>query len=234
MRDKSPIIVALDSPDQQRAEEILRLTSPFIGVYKVGLEFFLANGIEGVKKLRGISPEVDLFLDLKLHDIPNTVKGAAQSISSLQPRFLTVHASGGGAMIQAASTALPHTLITAVTVLTSLDAEELGAMGFRTELGLLSEELATNSLKYGAKALVCSPHEVAAIRKRVGSEIILITPGVRPKLSQNSSAIVDDQKRTMTPQEALNQGSDYLVIGRPITGSDDPASSAREILEQLS
>ena len=234
MRDKSPIIVALDSPDQQRAEEILRLTSPFIGVYKVGLEFFLANGIEGVKKLRGISPEVDLFLDLKLHDIPNTVKGAAQSISALQPRFLTVHASGGGAMIQAASTALPHTLITAVTVLTSLDAEELGAMGFRTELGLLSEELATNSLKYGAKALVCSPHEVAAIRKRVGSEIILITPGVRPKLSQNSSAIVDDQKRTMTPQEALNQGSDYLVIGRPISGSDDPARSAREILEQLS
>ena len=191
----SPIILALDSID----------------IYKVGLEFFLKFGSVGLKELSQ-QGDFQLFLDLKLHDIPNTVSGSVKSIREIEPRFLTVHASGGSAMIRAAADAAPEIAITAVTVLTSLDEPELHKMGITSPPLALATTLATNSVSAGAKAIVCSPLEVAAIRTLVGSDVALITPGVRPADSN-----LEDQSRVMTPRDAILAGATFIVVGRPIT-----------------
>ncbi|MEY4734776.1 MAG: hypothetical protein RL428_111, partial [Actinomycetota bacterium] len=171
-------------------------------------------GAEGVRKIKS-DFGVDIFLDLKLHDIPNTVASAAAAISELSPRFLTVHASGGSTMVKAAVDAVPHIDITAVTVLTSLSEEDLFEIGFANPALESAVALASLSVKAGAKAIVSSPLEIAAIRSAVGEKPIIITPGVRPAGSQGS----DDQVRTMTPSQAIASGADYVVIGRPITGA---------------
>ena len=228
MKDKSPIILALDTTDVEGAIELIERTSTVISIYKLGLEFYLAHGISGVTEIQNRFPEIDLFLDLKLHDIPNTVAGASKSFAGIQPRFLTVHAAGGAEMIRAAVEQLPNTSVTAVTVLTSLDSEELIALGLPSDSTRLAISLAQRAVFAGATSLVCSPHEAAMLRQIVGQAVTIITPGVRPENSAHN-----DQNRVMTPREAMRQGANYVVIGRPITQASDPHFAAAEIRNSL-
>jgi orotidine-5'-phosphate decarboxylase len=227
---KSPIILALDTTDLDQARGWIHATNSAINTYKAGLEFFLTHGADGIQKLREAG-DFDLFLDLKLHDIPNTVAAAVRTVASINPRFLTVHAGGGSEMITAAATAAPNIDITAVTVLTSLSEEGLREIGFPLSPLLTAQNLAQISVHAGAKAIVSSPHEVAAIRDAVGSSPTIITPGVRPAGSD-----MGDQKRVMTPADAIAAGSTYLVMGRPITSLKTPQAMldmANEILASI-
>lgn len=210
----APIILAVDTRDFDTAQRWIEATRESVSVYKLGLEFFLTFGAEGVKKIKN-DYNVDIFLDLKLHDIPNTVGMAARAVAHISPRFLTVHASGGQAMIKSAVDALPGVDVTAVTILTSLSEEDLFEIGFANTAIESAVSLADLAIRAGAKAIVSSPLEIAAIRSSVGSEPIIITPGVRPAGSAGS----DDQVRTMTPREAIKAGASFVVIGRPITGA---------------
>jgi orotidine-5'-phosphate decarboxylase len=230
---RAPIVLAVDTPDLDTARKWVACTEESVSVYKLGLEFFLTFGHEGVRAIKS-ETDADIFLDLKLHDIPHTVKGAATAISSLQPRFLTVHASGGSAMVSAAAQAVPTTDVTAVTILTSLSEEDLFEIGFANPALESAVALAVMAVKAGAKAIVCSPLEVAAIRSAVGPAPHIITPGVRP-LSEVGR---DDQKRTMTPRAAIDAGASYVVIGRPITnswaeGPDAMKTKARAIADEI-
>ncbi|MDQ1630588.1 MAG: orotidine-5-phosphate decarboxylase [Frankiaceae bacterium] len=224
---RAPIAVALDAPDVETAAQWAEAVSPHVAVVKVGLELFCRHGPSVVDAVRGGSG-VGLFLDVKLHDIPNTVAGAARSLARLKPHYLTVHASGGSAMIRAAAEAAPDTAITAVTVLTSLSEADLDGIGLAGPAADAVRRLATLSVDAGARALVCSPHEVAAVRAEVGPEITLITPGVRP-----AGSATQDQARVATPEQALADGADLLVIGRPITGASDPGAAAAAIAAGL-
>ena len=210
---KAPIILATDTSDLEIAKSWASAVAPHITGIKLGLEFYLNFGAAGVREVCG-DHDLDLFLDLKLHDIPNTVGQAAAAISALNPRFLTVHASGGSAMIAAAAKELPTTMITAVTILTSLSNQDLTEIGYRGDALESAVDLASLAISAGAKAIVCSPMEVAAIRNQIGQAPTIITPGVRPV---DPTAPADDQVRTMTPLAALEAGANYLVIGRPIT-----------------
>ena len=176
-------------------------------------------------------PDIEVFLDLKLHDIPATVGGAARAVAALRPTYLTVHASGGPEMIAAAVTALPHTSITAVTVLTSLNADELTAIGMVGPVSEAVVRLARLAVDAGARSIVCSPQEVAAVRAEVGPGVVLITPGVRPASGEGSATA--DQSRVATPEAALAAGADLLVIGRPITAAADPGAAALRLAQSL-
>lgn len=222
---KSPIILALDTQSIETALSWIEATNSEIQTYKAGLEFFLAHGSEGISRLREAG-DFDLFLDLKLHDIPNTVSSAVNSISHIAPKFLTVHASGGGAMVNAAATAAPDIDITAVTILTSLSDDEVKEIGFAQGSLPSAIQLASMAVSHGAKAIVCSPLEVNKIREAVGESVSLITPGVRP-----AGSALGDQTRVMTPQEAIAAGSTYLVIGRPITSLLDGGSMKAKAAE---
>jgi orotidine-5'-phosphate decarboxylase len=211
---KSPIVLAVDTPELATAIEWVKATQDYVSVYKLGLEFFLTFGSEGVKAIKDVT-DSEIFLDLKLHDIPHTVSGAAKAVSHLQPRFLTVHASGGAAMIKAAVDALPTTHVTGVTILTSLSEADVADIGFRDNALSSAVGLSKIAVGAGAGAIVCSPLEIAAIRAAVGAGPIIITPGVRPA----DSTVTDDQVRTMTPKAAIATGANFVVIGRPITQS---------------
>ena len=229
----SPIILALDTDDVDTAIKWIEATQDSIDIYKVGLEFFLKFGIAGLQQLRS-GRKFELFLDLKLHDIPNTVAGAVTSVRDLAPCFLTVHASGGSSMVKAAADAAPNIDITAVTVLTSLDSAELSKMGINSSPLNFAIALANNSVSAGARAIVCSPLEVKAIRAAVGNHITLITPGVRPADSE-----LADQSRVMLPRDAIAAGANFLVIGRPITSyfaksAQAMSERASQIVESLS
>ena len=230
---KAPIVLAVDTPDLEIAKQWISCTQKSVSVYKLGLEFFLTFGHDGVRAIKN-ETDADIFLDLKLHDIPHTVKGAATSIASLQPRFLTVHASGGPAMIEAAVAAIPKTDVTAVTILTSLSEDDLLRIGFASPSLESAVALASLAVNAGARAIVCSPLEIEAIRATVGPSIHIITPGVRPASEMGS----DDQKRTMTPRDAITAGASYVVIGRPITqrwrdGADAMSAQARAIAYEI-
>ena len=218
---KAPIILAIDTSDLSTAKAWVKATHESVSVYKLGLEFFLNFGADGVRAIQE-EAGVDIFLDLKLHDIPHTVAGAARSIASLQPKFLTIHACGGEAMIKAAVEAVPQVDVTAVTILTSLTEDDLFKVGFANNALESAVALAKLAVDSGAKAIVCSPLEVAAIRKMVGPVPKLITPGVRPL----SDVGKDDQSRTMTPAAAIAAGATYVVIGRPITSEWKNGASA--------
>lgn len=211
---KAPIVLAIDTPKLATAIEWIKATQDYVAVFKLGLEFFLTFGSDGVKAIQSVT-DSDIFLDLKLHDIPHTVSGAAKAVSNLAPRFLTVHASGGAAMIKAAVEASPKTHVTGVTILTSLSEEDVSHIGFRNNALDSAVGLAKIAVAAGAGAIVCSPLEIAAIRAAVGSTPIIITPGVRPADSHST----DDQVRTMTPKAAIALGANLVVIGRPITQS---------------
>ncbi|HEX3706039.1 MAG TPA: orotidine-5'-phosphate decarboxylase [Mycobacteriales bacterium] len=224
---RPPIVVALDTGDLATATRWAQAVVPHVSTFKVGLELFCAEGPSAVEKIRAIG-DADLFLDLKLHDIPATVAGAARSVAALAPDYLTVHASGGPAMIAAAAEALPGTRIAAVTILTSLSGEDLDLLGITGPPQDAVVRLATLAVDAGARALVCSPHEVALVRAAVGPATTLITPGVRPADGDHH-----DQARVATPEQALADGADLVVIGRPITGANDPAGAAAAIASSL-
>lgn len=224
----SPIILALDTPEIDVAKSWIESTNEVIKIYKAGLEFFLKHGADGIRSLREAG-DFELFLDLKLHDIPNTVAAAAKSVSLINPRFLTVHASGGSEMVKAAADAVPHIDITAVTILTSLSEEALSEIGYKANALDSAVQLAKLAVNSGARAIVCSPLEVSAIRSAVGSAPTIITPGVRP-----AGDALGDQKRVMTPSDAIAAGASLLVIGRPITSLATPSlmlQKAREITD---
>jgi orotidine-5'-phosphate decarboxylase len=223
----APIAVALDAPDLNTAARWASLVTPHVSTVKIGLELYLRYGPEAVASIRGASA-VDVFLDLKLHDIPATVAGAARAVARLRPKLLTVHAAAGPAAIRAAAEAVPDTRIVAVTVLTSLSDIDLGLLGMAGPLCDAVRRLAVLSVAAGARGLVCSPQEVAAVRSEVGSDIMLVTPGVRP-----AGAEAHDQARVATPEAALSAGADLLVIGRPITGAADPGAAAAAIAASL-
>ncbi|MFC3998697.1 orotidine-5'-phosphate decarboxylase [Nocardiopsis sediminis] len=223
----APIAVAIDAPDIETAARWASAVAPHVSTVKVGLELYLRYGPEVVATLRG-GTKVSVFLDLKLHDIPATVAGAARNIARLKPSILTVHAAGGRDMIAAAVEAAPDTAIAAVTVLTSLDDAALERVGLRGPSLDATRRLAVLAVEAGAKALVCSPQEAASLRAEVGPGITLITPGVRP-----AGADKGDQARVATPEEALAAGADLLVIGRPITRAADPGAAAASIAAAL-
>lgn len=223
------LIVALDTADAGRARQWADAVMPHAGLLKLGLEFFLANGASGFQALAG-SP---IFLDLKLHDIPNTVAGAVRAILPLQPRMLTVHASGGAAMVQAACQAAASVgqdgpMILAVTVLTSLTQRDLASTGIMASSDEQVIRLGRLAVEAGAHGLVCSPLEVAMLRQALGPKVALVVPGIRP-----SGADVGDQARTMTPTKAVAAGADWIVVGRPITGAADPGAAAANIAATL-
>jgi orotidine-5'-phosphate decarboxylase len=227
----APIALALDGPDRTTVLTWAAAAAPSVAVMKVGLETFLRDGASVVDDVRAAAPACGLFLDLKLHDIPNTVAGAARSIGHLAPDYLTVHASGGPAMVAAAAEALPGTRITAVTVLTSMSEADLDAVGMRGPALDAAVRLARMAVAAGARAIVCSPQEVAAIRAAVPADITLITPGVRPASGEGSATA--DQSRVATPEAALAAGADLLVIGRPITAAADPGAAALRLAQSL-
>jgi len=228
--NESPIILALDTQVIEKAAQWIRATNTVVNTFKVGLEFYLTHGRAGIDRLRE-EGDFDLFLDLKLHDIPNTVSSATKAVASIKPRFLTVHASGGADMVSAAVQAAPDIDITAVTVLTSLSKDSLLEIGFAQEPLESAVKLAKLSLGAGARAIVTSPLEVGAIRAAVGGKPIIITPGVRPVGSP-----LGDQTRVLTPKDAIAEGSNFLVIGRPITSLETSTlmlSKALEIMDSI-
>ena len=225
---KAPIILAIDTSDFETAISWIKATEGSVSVYTLGLEFYLNFGAAGVAQVVKRTG-AEIFLDLKLHDIPHTVAGAASAIAHLNPKFLTVHASGGRAMVTAAAKAVPNVCVTAVTILTSLSESDLFEIGFSNPALESAVALAKMAVDSGAKAIVCSPLETAAIRSAVGSEPIIITPGVRPLAEQGG----DDQMRTMTPGDAIAAGANFVVIGRPITNSWSDGAAAMSAKSRL-
>ena len=219
---RSPIFVAIDTPDLERAKTIAAKVRRHVGGIKLGLEFFCANGRHGIHEMAEL--RLPIFLDLKLHDIPNTVGKAVQALRPLEPAVLTVHAAGGRAMMEDAKAAAPAgTKVVAVTVLTSLDGDDLRAIGVQDDPHAQVERLAELARDAGVDGLVCSGAEVAAA-KRLWHDGFFVVPGVRP-----AGGAAGDQKRVMTPRAALDAGASIHVVGRPITQAADPDQAARAI-----
>jgi orotidine-5'-phosphate decarboxylase len=228
------IIAALDATDIGRVRDLARAVAPHVWGCKIGLEFFVQHGPAGIEKA-GLDPQ-RLFLDLKFHDIPNTVAGAVRAATAMRPAMFNVHAGGGPAMLAAARAARDEAaektghkpLLLAVTVMTSLDDADLGSVGQMGPAAAQVRRLAALARDNGLDGVVCSPREIAMLRRDCGADFKLVVPGIRPQ-----GAAADDQKRTMSPAEAIAAGADYLVIGRPISAAADPAAAARAILESL-
>jgi orotidine-5'-phosphate decarboxylase len=219
---RSPIYVAIDTPDLDRAKAIAAKVRNHVGGLKLGLEFFSANGRHGVREMADLG--LPIFLDLKLHDIPNTVGKAVQALRPLEPAILTVHAAGGRAMMEDAKAAAPAgTKVVGVTVLTSLDDDDLKSIGLKSDPHAQVERLTTLARESGIDGVVCSGNEVAAAKKLWPGGFFVV-PGVRPDNGHKG-----DQKRVMTPRNALDAGASILVIGRPITQAEDPDKAARAI-----
>jgi orotidine-5'-phosphate decarboxylase len=218
----SPIYVALDTTDLEKAKSIAGRVRSHVGGVKLGLEFFCANGPDGVREIADLG--LPIFLDLKLHDIPNTVAKAIQALRPLEPAVLTVHAGGGRAMMEDAKAAAPaSTRVVAVSVLTSLDEEDLDMMGVASGVPGLVERLTSLAREAGLDGVVCSGREVAAARS-LWPEGFFVVPGVRL-----DDSVHGDQKRVVTPRAALDNGASILVVGRPITQAKDPVAAARAI-----
>jgi orotidine-5'-phosphate decarboxylase len=232
---KQRLFCAIDTPSLEAADKLAHELAPVVGGFKLGLEFFSANGPDGVRTIAGHGAPI--FLDLKLHDIPNTVAGAVRALVRLDVAFLTLHAAGGRAMVQAAARAaeeasvslgVPRPKLLGVTVMTSLDEDDLRDVGQDPVPEHQVDRLAFLAQDAGLDGVVCSAQEIAHLRRRYGQHIVLMVPGIRPAWTT-----VDDQKRITTPAEAVALGADYLVIGRPITRATDPAGAARRIAAEL-
>jgi orotidine-5'-phosphate decarboxylase len=225
----NPVFCAIDRPDLHGALELARAVAPHVGGIKLGLEFFGAQGPAGVVAMRAL--ELPIFLDLKFHDIPNTVAGAVREAASLGVAMLTLHAAGGRAMLEAAAEAAARAAtkpwLLGVTVLTSLDAADLVTTGVFAPATEHAARLGALALDAGLDGLVCSPHEIVVLRQAFGARPRLVVPGIRP------ATVGDDQKRTMTPAQALALGADLLVVGRPITQAASPAAAAAAIASDL-
>jgi orotidine-5'-phosphate decarboxylase len=224
------LAVALDASDREEILALARLLRGRVGVAKIGLEAFVSHGPALVAEVLGL--EVPVFLDLKLHDIPNTVERAARAAARLSASMLTVHASGGEAMLRAAvagaAVGVPPPAVLAVTVLTSLDDAALESLGIAGGAEARASAWAGLAQRCGCAGVVCSPREVRELRQAVGARFLLVTPGVRP-----AGGDAGDQRRVATPREAVAAGADLLVVGRPITGAADPAAAAEEILADM-
>jgi orotidine-5'-phosphate decarboxylase len=222
------LVAALDFPDRTSALAMADRLRGEVGMYKVGKQLFTAEGPDVVRELTGRGDRV--FLDLKFHDIPNTVAGAVEAARRLGVSLVNVHALGGRAMMQAAAEAARGTgmRVLAVTVLTSLSGAELAALGFSEMPERLALRLAARALEAGLDGVVAAPTEVAPLRLELGPNFLILTPGIRP-----AGASRQDQVRVATPEQAVRDGADYLVVGRPITQADDPAAAARAIVGML-
>jgi orotidine-5'-phosphate decarboxylase len=219
----NPICAALDLPDPQSAAQLASKLKGHVGLFKIGLELFVAHGPRSVEAIRKFG--LPIFLDLKLHDIPQTVEGAARGVAKLSVQYLTVHASGGTEMIRAAKRALPETRLLAVTVLTSLGEEEQREIGFPRDAVL---RLARLAVAAGADGIVCAPTDVAALRAELGPSPLIVVPGIRPAGSAKA-----DQRRTGTAREAVQAGASMVVVGRPLRDAPDPAAAADAIAAEL-
>ena len=235
MKSSERIFVALDLTDASEARALARRLSSQVGGFKLGLEFFAANGPDAVRAI--VEMGVNVFLDLKFHDIPNTVAGAVRAASATGASILNVHASGGGAMMRAAANAaaegadlenLAKPIVAAVTVLTSMDEDDLVAVGQKTQPHDQVLRLARLTKDSGLDGVVCSPEESADVRAACGNDFVRIVPGIRPSWSATN-----DQKRFTTPKQALANGATHLVIGRPITQADDPLEAVFRIVGEL-
>jgi orotidine-5'-phosphate decarboxylase len=232
---QNPIIAALDVPTVQQALELAQQLAPVVGAFKIGKELFTSAGPDIVRRVRDTGASV--FIDLKFHDIPNTVAKAVAAAVRLDVQMLTIHASGGSEMMRAAEQAAQQTaaqlgrpapLVLGVTVLTSQDSNTLAELGGETDVAKQVERLALLAAKSGLRGLVCSPLEIVALRRILPPQMQLVTPGIRTGAEK-----ADDQKRTLTPREAINAGASWLVIGRPITAAANPRASAETILASL-
>jgi orotidine-5'-phosphate decarboxylase len=224
-RPRNRLVVAVDLSER---DDILRLVDALhgvAGVFKIGLQAFIANGPSIVRELVARGERV--FLDLKIHDIPNTAQHAIAEAASLGAFMATVHTAGGPAMLRAC--AQDSLLVLGVTILTSLDDASLAQIGFSGSAAENAVRLARLARECGLRGIVASPHEIARIREACGDELVILTPGVRP-----SGSDAGDQRRTMTPREAIAAGADYLVVGRPITGAADARSAALRIVDEMS
>jgi len=237
---KSGVLAAIDTADLEAAASQAGRLGPSVAGIKLGLEFYMAQGAPGYRRIAGVITKegpAPIFLDLKFHDIPNTVAGAVRSVAPLEPLILNVHASGGKTMMRAArdaaaESAEKHNLrrmkLIAVTVLTSLDDVDLRRVGQQVPARDQVLRLAELAKESELDGVVCSAHEIAPLRERLGDDFLLVTPGIRPNW-----ASAGDQKRVMTPAEAARAGADYLVIGRPITADQDPAGAAGRIAAEI-
>jgi orotidine-5'-phosphate decarboxylase len=232
---RNPIFVALDVPTEEAALALAHELAPVVGGFKIGSELFTSAGPQIVKAVRATGAAV--FLDLKFHDIPNTVSKAVASAVKLDVQMLTVHTSGGGEMMRAADQAAqstaqalgrPAPLVLGVTVLTSMDGATLNELGWKPDVGRQVERLAELAVKSGLRGLVCSPLEIARLRQILPEETQLITPGIRTGAEK-----ADDQKRTLTPKQAMEAGANWLVIGRPIYAASNPRQAAEAIASSL-
>jgi len=225
------LILALDVPTREAAAPLLRHLRGNLRWVKIGLQMFTAYGPNYVREVAGMG--FDVFLDLKLHDIPNTVAKAVESLASLPIKMLTLHAAGGGEMMRAARAAQqkhnPDLLLLGVTVLTSMDTAGLSEIGVTSSSADQVARLGRLAADSGLRGLVCSPREVALLRQQLPADMQLITPGIRPAGETGS----DDQKRVMTPADAARAGSSYIVVGRPILQAADPAAATRALLGEL-
>ena len=235
MANKNPIIAALDVPSAEHALKLAEQIAPAVGAFKIGKELFVAAGPDIVRRVRETGASV--FLDLKFHDIPNTVAKAVASAVRLDVQMLTIHTSGGGEMMRAAeksaqdtakSLGLTPPLVLGVTVLTSSNDETLAEIGFEANTEKQVARLAQLAVKSGLRGLVCSPLEIAPLRKILPTHIQLVTPGIRTGAEK-----ADDQKRTLTPRDAIQAGATWLVIGRPIYAAENPRAAAEKILESI-
>jgi orotidine-5'-phosphate decarboxylase len=231
----NPVFCALDTTDTAEAVRLARQLSGLVGGLKLGLEFHTANGADGVRAVAETG--LPIFLDLKFHDIPNTVAGAVRSVVRLAPALTTLHAIGGAEMMKAAVDAagdaaaklgVARPKLLAVTVLTSMGQAELPGIGVEGSVLDQVKRLAALAVSAGVDGIVCSPHEVDHLRALLGSGVTLVIPGIRP-----AWAAANDQKRVLTPKEAVAKGADFLVIGRPITAAADPAEAAKRIQDEL-
>ena len=232
---QNPIIAALDVPTVEQALKLAQQIAPVVGAFKIGKELFTSAGPDIVRRVRDTGASV--FLDLKFHDIPNTVAKAVAAAVRLDVQMLTIHASGGSEMMRAAEQAAQQTaaqlgrpapLVLGVTVLTSQDSTTLAELGGETDVAKQVERLALLAAKSGLRGLVCSPLEIVALRRILPPQMQLVTPGIRTGAEK-----ADDQKRTLTPREAIQSGASWLVIGRPITAAADPRAAAESILNSL-
>ena len=220
------IIVALDVDNINKALKLVKELKKEVYAFKIGHEFFYNFGIEGYKKIYKIYPRI--FLDLKLHDIPNTVQKGLKAISKLKPIFTTIHISGGDDMQKKSKLKNNNkTNILGVTILTSLNEKQTMKYYKEKNVNILVKKFASYAKKNNINGLVCSPLEIKVIRKEVGKKMILVVPGIRPE--KKPLSIKDDQKRTLTPKEAINLGADFLVIGRPIIKSKNPLETIKKI-----
>jgi orotidine-5'-phosphate decarboxylase len=228
MNARDRLIVALDVPQRDVARALVERLAGHVGLFKVGSQVFTAAGPQLVREIVGRGEKV--FLDLKFHDIPNTVAGAVASATRLGVSLVDVHGLGGRAMMEAAVGALPAmgTRLLAVTILTSHDEETLGEIGVNGSMAESVRRLALLAKEAGADGVVASPHEVGLVREACGSDFLIVTPGIRP-----AGAALGDQARAATPAAALAAGADYLVVGRPITGAADPAAAADAIVREM-